>query len=368
MSSLFNAIEAISSSSFSIDSLFDAPGTSDETRYNIRTSNSNDLHDQSRGSRNVSNSPHNSAASLVHPATGLPHTTFSAPSENTAQSRPHRAWEAGYQSPFAQTLYHPIQPSPTPPSSLRPSPLAEGPSTSQRSEGMPQRTSSYRPRIRKVVTKEITLNDNDVSAMVTLGLSPFMVNQDPIANQNRFVRNECILARQFLQLRRVTADADVRHSQTERDIYNHLGQHKAALNQVANESGPVTWTSDRTGPHSARTDPDFLALEKAHQETCARLDALSRQVAEYSRSMHLALNDLTQRLEQIIHTGAYLANPEANPRSPTATASLSPLLLSANASNLRRRWDSSGDSILESPSTLPPPTPEFRNQHLSRPQ
>jgi hypothetical protein len=221
-----------------------------------------------------------------------------------------------------------------------------------------------------VVTKEITLENIDASAMVTLGLSPFMVGQDTIANQNRFVRNECIFARQFIGLRRTAAEADKRHCQTEREIYSHLERHKATLDILSNQSpSAAAQASNSTGAFSAGADSDFLALEKAHQETCARLDALSQQVAEYSQSTQRALMDLTQRLDQIIRTGAYVTNQDVIPRSPsTAPSSLSPLILSRSTSNLKRKWDSSADSILGSPSTMPPPTPDFRNNHLSGPQ
>ncbi|KAF5309906.1 hypothetical protein D9619_010548 [Psilocybe cf. subviscida] len=336
-------------------STFYLADTPDEIRHKVGISNPS-------ASRNVRNSLQNSATSSINPGIGFLHTNVNTSPAISIQSTPHRAWESGYQSPFARTLVHPSQPFPIPPSDIQPSPLTVATSSSQHPHDMPQRNSSYRQRIRKVVTKEITLSDIDVSAMVTLGLPPFMVGQDMIANQNRFVRNECIFARQLLRLHRAKADADARHSQTERNIYNHLEQHRAALHNITNGSGSTTWASRSTGTIFVRTDPDFLALEKAHQETCARLEVLARQSAEALQSMQGALIELAQRLDQVVRTVDYLTRPEAIPRLPVATTPpISPCLWSTNSTNLKRKRDSSEDSILASPGTMPPPTPDFRD-------
>ncbi|KAF5310153.1 hypothetical protein D9619_010559 [Psilocybe cf. subviscida] len=343
------------------DFQFDAADALDEIRYNIRISNPS-------ASRNTSNSFLASVDSPVKPEIqfGGQHTSVNTLPKPTAHSTPHRAWEAGYQSPFARTIDYPIQPFPIPPSDLQSSPLPVGISALKHHQGVPQRTGSYRPRIRKIVTQEISLDDIDISAMVSLGLPPFMVGQDMIANQNRFVRNECSSARQLLRLQRATADVDARHSHTERNIYDHLEQHKAALNNIANGSAPATWAPNITGTHSARTDPDFLALEKAHQETCARLEALSQQSAESVRSMQGALINLAQRLDQIICRVDYLTRPEAVSGLPASTTPLSPLLLSTNITNSKRKRAASEDSILASPSTMAPSTPDFLDHHCSQ--
>ncbi|KAF5327148.1 hypothetical protein D9619_004729 [Psilocybe cf. subviscida] len=319
-----------------------------------------------------------------------------------AQSTPHRAWETGYQSPFARALQQPLNPPhsdaqsgnflynavtssepsptmgahiqhavpPTPPSNF---PLALD--TSQHPERTipSQHTASYRPRPRKVITNEITLDDIDVSAMVTLGLSPFMVGQDTIANQNRFVRNECVFARCFLRLQRATSSADARHSQTERDIYNHLERHKSLLDSLTSGPGPTTATasaSPSTGIHFARADPDFLALEHAHQETCARLEALWDQVAEQAQLTQRALTDLVERLDQIsIRTStAHVTDTEvitSSPSSLNAPTPFSPHPLSTSTVCPKRKRGSSADSIIESPNTMPPPTLDFRSHHWS---
>lgn len=227
----------------------------------------------------------------------------------------------------------------------------------------PQRTISYRQRMRKIATNEITLDDVDAAAMAKLGLSLFMVDQDMIANQNRFVRNECAFAHHILRLQRTTSDADAHHTQIERDIYKHLEHHKSTLDALARMCGPTTSPSSLTAPHSARHDPDFLELEKSHQETRAILEALSMQVSESSQSTQRALMDLVKRLDQIVRTGA--TYPNAITRSPTAITPLSPLISSSSTS---RTWGSSRDSILESPRTIPPPTPEFPNHPWHRPQ
>lgn len=304
----------------------------------------------------VPNSPQTSATIPFTPAVGGSQATVITPSITTAQSVPHRAWEEGYQSPFAQTSPSSIQAAPFPPSGLpASSPAVETP-TIRHPEGTSHRRGPYQPRSRKVTTKEITLSEIDVSAMLDLGLSPFKENEDMIANQNRFVRNECIIARKFQELRRAQASADGRHSDTESNIYAHLEKHSAYLDKLINGPGSATVDPCRPVVRPARTDSDFAALERAHQETCARLEALERQVGEYLRSTKLALADLAQRLERIA------------PGSPTTTTSISPLLLSTSTSSLKRKWDSSADSILESPSTMPPPTPDFDNYRLPRTQ
>lgn len=153
----------------------------------------------------------------------------------------------------------------------------------------------------KVVTKEMTPDDVDISAFVTLGMSPFMAGQDIIANQNRFVRNECIFVRHFVRLQDVTADSDARHAKTEQDIYEHLEQHNIALKKLVSGSAYETsvMPTGTTDILSVRADPEFLALEKLHQETRTRLDILSRQVTESSGLIQRALTELAQRLDQI---------------------------------------------------------------------
>lgn len=209
------------------------------------------------------------------------------------------------------------------------------------------------------MTKEITLDDKDAAAMVTLGLSPFMVGQDMIANQNRFVRNECHLARLFLQLKHDASDADDRHSKTERELHSHLEQQKSILDTLGKSFGPTTSASSNITSIDSQTrgDPDFLELQKAHQEISEKLEALTLRVTMFSQSTQHALTDLVERLDQIIYSGTgYLTDPQ-----PPPTTSLSLHLSSINHSDLKRKGSSSADSIMDSPTTMPPPTPDFRN-------
>ncbi len=68
-----------------------------------------------------------------------------------------------------------------------------------------QPTATYKPRNRKVHTKEAAPDDDQ--ALITLGMSPFMVGQDAMANQNRLVRNESILSKHLLVLKRSVSTA-----------------------------------------------------------------------------------------------------------------------------------------------------------------
>ncbi|KAF9554130.1 hypothetical protein CPC08DRAFT_197530 [Agrocybe pediades] len=160
-------------------------------------------------------------------------------------------------------------------------------------------------RRRKSRTKEIS--PDDIQGLVALGMSPFMPGLDPIANQNRFVRNETILARQVSRLQASITTAEGRHAQRAQDIYRILTEHETIINNLSKaQSQDPSSSSSSAVPapvpmptSSIVSDPEFAAQVQAHIETREALNAVISKISASAASTKKAIERLTQRISEL---------------------------------------------------------------------
>ncbi|KAF9486189.1 hypothetical protein BDN70DRAFT_237902 [Pholiota conissans] len=190
------------------------------------------------------------------------------------------------------------------------------------SRGPPPTQSTYKPRVRKVHTKEVA--PNDVQAVATLGMAPFMVGQDAMANQNRLVRNEAILTQHVLRIRNIQTKAESVHAKREEDMYRILQEHKALIDSLSvanNSAGPgvgpgpsASVGAASQAPLSLRANPDFTALFEAQADTRKRLDNLIADVTASTLANRRVLENLEERIRELA-----AAIPTLVPPTPTST-------------------------------------------------
>ena len=181
-----------------------------------------------------------------------------------------------------------------------------------------QPTAVYKPRNRKVHTKEAAPDDDQ--ALITLGMSPFMVGLDAIANQNRLVRNESILSKHLLDLKRSVSTAQSTRASREEHIYGILTEHKKLLDSLSVTGTGIAHTTGLRG------DPDFTTLFEAHADLRTRLDRLGADVLASSMNTMKALEILEERVAKLAAT---VSTPDATgtPLStPTTMHDMLPVL------------------------------------------
>lgn len=175
-----------------------------------------------------------------------------------------------------------------------------------------QSTATYKPRNRKVHTKEAAPDDDQ--ALITLGMGPFMVGQDAMANQNRLVRNESILSKHLLDLKRSVFNSESMHANRHQHIYRILSEHTASINNFSFGGAGIAHTTGLRG------DPDFMALFEAHADMRTRLDRLASDV------LARAMGNIEERVTKL---AASFSTPVATgtPQStPTKMHDMLPIL------------------------------------------
>ncbi|KJA26740.1 hypothetical protein HYPSUDRAFT_35889 [Hypholoma sublateritium FD-334 SS-4] len=181
-----------------------------------------------------------------------------------------------------------------------------------------QSTATYRPRNRKVHTKEAAPDDDQ--ALITLGMGPFMVGQDAMANQNRLVRNESILSKHLLDLKRSVLNSESTHANRHEHIYDILSDHKALINNFSVGGAGIAHTTGLRG------DPDFTALFEAHADMRTRLDRLAADVLASTMNTKKALGNIEGRVTKLT---ASLSTPVATGTplpTPTTMHDMLPIL------------------------------------------
>lgn len=168
---------------------------------------------------------------------------------------------------------------------------------------------THKTRVRKARTQEIPPKDDQ--ALMTLGMSPFMIGQDATANQNRLVRNEAIFTKHFLDLKRSVQQAEATRMSREENIYHLLSEHKAVLNDLS-AIGSAARTS------SLRGDPDFVALFEAHADMRTRLDRLTADVLVSMLSTQKTMARIEDRIDK-------MASGMPAPHAPTPTSTPTPM-------------------------------------------
>ncbi|KAF8880455.1 hypothetical protein CPB84DRAFT_1792509 [Gymnopilus junonius] len=125
--------------------------------------------------------------------------------------------------------------------------LPQSKTSSRSSDPLPCSVDSRVPtrrRGRRPLTRETVQSLEDSQVLISLGMSPFMPGQDAIYNQNRFARNEAILAWHLSSLERSFAQLESNRDRRTEEIYCDKLNHavpELALEEIL-----------RAVPHSSR--------------------------------------------------------------------------------------------------------------------
>ncbi|PPQ65998.1 hypothetical protein CVT26_010658 [Gymnopilus dilepis] len=136
-------------------------------------------------------------------------------------------------------------------------------------------TAISRRRGRRPLTTESAQSAADSQVLVSLGMSPFMPGQDAVYNQNRFVRNEAILARRLSYLEQSYERAESDHTQMRTEIQSLLDDYKAVIDKLL---------ADKGEDHTSTVPSALAALRQGYEEMCEAVHAILQHIYSASTS------------------------------------------------------------------------------------